>query len=290
MPHLAFASPRLLPKPRALVGRVVVLDVAFAAEGIGPGFQKITGKFLADLGPRLARWVDHHDHERHAQYRGDPRFVLHTKAEHGACPEIVTPDMVRETGPIDTIVAHFDLDGLYAAAKWLLGGREPYPGADADARVIDTRVGTPGPIADRIDRALRAHFRDESLKHRVVRYLVAGARDAEHELVIAQAAADFDTMEAETARLSALYERHGQAVFIDAQRHARKTFDKTELLLRGQALAQVAIVRHAGYVTLAAAFDSGVDFLKLFGLSGGMPTRVSLPDKRLAEVLEKFSS
>lgn len=288
--RVVFTSPRALPQASQLPGRVAVLDVAFAADGMGTSFAGITLKFINELGSRLAAWVDHHDHESHADFKGDPRFILSTKAEHGACPEMVTPEVVRAAGPVGTIVCHLDVDGLYAAAKWLRGGSEPYPGADDDARVIDTRVGTPGPIADRIDRALRAHFRDEALKHRVVRYLVAGARDAGHEEVIAQAAADFDIMEAETTRLAALYERRGPAVYIDAQRHARKTFDKTELLLRGQALAQVAIVRHAGYVTLAAAFDSGVDFLKLFGLSGGMPTRVSLPDKRLAEVLEKFSS
>ena len=288
--RVVFTSPRALPSARELAGRVVVLDVAFAADGLGTSFVGVTRKFIEDLGSRLAAWVDHHDHDRHCDYRSDPRFILSTKAEHGACPEMVTPEVVRLAGPVDTIVCHLDVDGLYAAAKWLRGGREPYPGADDDARVIDTRVGTPGPIADRIDRALRAHFRDEALKHRIVRYLVGGAVDPDHAQVIADAAADFDAMAAETSRLTELYERRGQAVFIDAQRHARKPFDKTELLLRGQERAAVAIVRHAGYVTLAAGFDSGIDFLKLFGLSGGMPTRVSLPDKRLCEVLEKFSS
>lgn len=288
--RVVFTSPRALPSASALPGRVVVLDVAFAADGLGTSFVGITLKFIQDLGSRLAAWVDHHDHESHGDFRGDPRFVLSTKAEHGACPEMVTPELVRLAGPVDTIVCHLDVDGLYAAAKWLRGGHEPYPGADDDARVIDTRVGTPGPIADRIDRALRAHFRDEALKHLIVRYLVGGAVDPGHAQVLTDAAADFDAMEAETTRLTALYERRGQAVFIDAQRHARKPFDKTELLLRGQEQAAVAIVRHAGYVTLAAGFESGIDFLKLFGLSGGMPTRVSLPDKRLAEVLEKFSS
>lgn len=287
--QIVFTSPRILPDPKRLPGRVVVLDVAFVADGMGTSFADITGRFLAGLGDRLAAWVDHHDHELHARYAADPRFVLSTKAQHGACPEMVTPALVHQTGPIDCIVCHLDLDGLYAAAKWLRGGTEPYPGADADARVIDTRVGTAGPVADRIDRALRAHFRDDALKHRIVRYLVGGATDREHADVITKAAADFDAMETETLRLSALFEKRGTAVYVDAQRHARRQFDKTELLLKGQELAPVAIVRHAGYVTMAAAFDSGVDFLQLFALEGGMPTRVTLPEKRLEEILAKFA-
>ena len=87
VPNLAFASPRLLPKAASLPGRVVVLDLAFAATvGTTISFERITQPFLADLGDRLAAWVDHHDHERHADFKGDARFVLHTKAEHGACP------------------------------------------------------------------------------------------------------------------------------------------------------------------------------------------------------------
>ena len=89
---------------------------------------------------------------------------------------MVTPELVRQTGPIDSIVTHVDLDGLYAAAKWILDGEEPYRGADDDARAVDTRVGTPGPIATRIDRALRAKFRDDQLKRAVVQLLVGGMK------------------------------------------------------------------------------------------------------------------
>ena len=56
-----------------------------------------------------------------------------------------------------------DFDGLVSAAKWIRGGVEPYPGADADAHAIDTRLGQPSPIAERIDRALRARPRDAGL-------------------------------------------------------------------------------------------------------------------------------
>ena len=88
-------------------------------------------------------WVDHHDSEEHALYKDDPRFVLATKAEHGACPEMITPELVARAGRIDTIVCHTDFDGLASAAKWIRDGVEPYPGCDDDARAIDTRIGTP---------------------------------------------------------------------------------------------------------------------------------------------------
>ncbi|MDC0719212.1 hypothetical protein [Nannocystis bainbridge] len=284
---LVFASPRRLPKPASLRGRVVVLDVAFAAEGIGSGFEKITGKFLHGLGPRLARWVDHHDHERHAQFRGDARFVLHTKAEHGACPEIITPQMVQETGPVDTIVAHFDLDGLYSAAKWLLGGVEPYPGADADARAVDTRTGEVGPIGALVDKALRAHYEDTVLLIKIVRWLVAGRpRGAEQE-AIAAAAADFDAMAAEAAALARAYVVEDGVALVRVPANPRP-FDKTELLLLGQQRATIAVVIDGQTLNIAAGFESGLDFVTLLGLGGGMPTRVSVPASRLDDTLVKL--
>jgi hypothetical protein len=100
---LAFATPRKLPKPSAVEGRIVVLDLAFASDASGGGFEKITKPFIDGLGPRLAAWVDHHDHALHAQYKQDPRFVLATKAEHGACPEMVTPELCARIGKVDTI-------------------------------------------------------------------------------------------------------------------------------------------------------------------------------------------
>ena len=166
-PEVRFASPRKLPRAGTLRGRVVVLDIAFAADGLGKGFDKTTGKFIESLGARLAMWVDHHDHPRHVDFAGDERFVLCTKAEHGACPEMITEEMVRRTGPVDTILAHFDLDGIYSAAKWMLGGKEPYPGADDDARAVDTRIGEVSATASRIDKALRAHYADEVLKQQI---------------------------------------------------------------------------------------------------------------------------
>ncbi|PRP92159.1 hypothetical protein ENSA5_51060 [Enhygromyxa salina] len=289
MTTVVFASPRRLPKPHELAGRVVVVDIAFASEGIGKGFRKTTGKFIEQLGPRLARWVDHHDHPAHASFAADERFVLATKAEHGACPEMIDERLVRETGPIDTIVAHFDLDGLYAAAKWLLGGREPYPGADDDARAVDTRIGPIGPEAAQIDKALRAHYRDEVLKQQILRYLVEGMRPGLERSAIEAAAADYDRMAARSAELAQGYAVDGEIAFVKVPGGAGQ-FDKTELLLLGQKLATVAVVADGGNVSIAAPFDSGLDFVELLELGGGMPTRVNVPAKRLDQALERIAA
>ena len=285
MTTVVFASPRRLPKPRELAGRVVVLDIAFASEGLGKGFTKTTAKFIDQLGPRLARWVDHHDHPAHARFAADERFVLATKAEHGACPEMIDEQLVRDTGPIDTIVAHFDLDGLYSAAKWLLGGREPYPGADDDARAVDTRIGPVGPEATRIDKALRAHYRDELLKQRILRYLVEGRKPGIERDSIEAAAADYDQMAARALELADLYVVE-QGIAVVRLPGGAGNFDKTELLLLGQQRATVAVVVDGGNASIAAAFDSGLDFVNLLELGGGMPTRVSIPAKRVDEALK----
>lgn len=284
MPELLFASPRALPNPDRIRGRVAVVDIAFAAAGAGVSFETVTKPFIDGLGSRLAAWVDHHDHERHSDYTDDSRFVLATKAQHGACPEMVTPEIVRMAGPVDAIVAHMDLDGLYAAAKWILGGKPPYPGADEDARCIDTRTGEPGPIAARIDRALRARFRDQGLKRAVVLWLVGGMKHAGHEESIEAAAREFEARAAGTDSLAKRFVVRDNVAFVDAGARP-PAYDKTDLLLRGQDLAPVAVVRDSGMVTIAARFDSGWDFVELLGLDGGMPTRVTVPESRLEDAL-----
>jgi len=289
MPHLAFGSPRLLPRAEKVPGRVVVLDIAFAATvGTSVSFELITKPFIDGLGERLAAWIDHHDHERHVDFADDPRFVLSTKAEHGACPEMVTPDRVRHAGPIDSILTHVDLDGLYAAAKWVLAGVEPYPGADDDARAVDTRIGTPGPIATRIDRALRAKFRDDQLKRAIVHFLVGGMKPGPHDEMITEAAAEFERRDARTQELARRFTIRGRVAVVDTAGHAGQ-FDKTDLLLAGQVKAPVAIVRDSGMLTIAAAFDSGWDFVAMFALGGGMPTRVTIPEQKLDDVIAKIN-
>ncbi|WP_437532987.1 hypothetical protein WME79_05735 [Sorangium sp. So ce726] len=282
---LAFASPRKLPRARDLRGNVAVLDIAFASEAGGKSFETVTLPFIQELGPRLAAWVDHHDSAHHARFAGDPRFVLSTKAEHGACPEMITPELVARAGRVDTLVCHVDFDGLASGSKWMRGGVEPYPGCDDDARAIDTRIGVPGPVATRMDRALRARPRDQALFGLIVRHLASGLSDPSLWTPIDQAGAELATMEAETRRIALRYERvEPGLVLVDASQRGG-AYDKTLLLLIGQERAPISVVVDNDSITFAARFDSGVNFLETFKISGGMPTRISLQRSRLQEAL-----
>ena len=287
IPELAFGTPRRLPKPSDLAGRVVVLDVAFAGAG-DQGFSKVTMPFITGLGERLRAWIDHHDHEEHARFASDSRFLLTCKAEHGACPELIDPPLVERIGPIETICCHNDFDGLASAAKWIRSGTEPYVGCDDDARAIDTRLGVPTPPATAMDRALRARPRDKALLGLIVRHLAYGLEDDGLRREIDKAAAELEPIEQETNRIAQGYSRIGQGVAaIDVTGH-RSPIDKTLLLLLGQNLEPVSIVLDRETVSVAARFDSGINFLHMFGLSGGMPTRVALPRAKLPQILTKL--
>lgn len=295
--ELAFATPRKLPKAASTKGRVVVLDVAFASEASGGGFEKITKPFIEGLGPRLVAWVDHHDHVLHAQYKTDARFILATKAEHGACPEMVTPELCARVGHVDTIVCHTDFDGLCSAAKWLREGVEPYPGADDDARAIDTRLGVPSDAAKRFDRAIRARPRDTALLGIIVRHLATGLSDDALWVEVDAAGRDLAALEKATTELARGYRR----VSIDKPVFPRCTsiafldvtgkgirYEKTTLLLLGQERASIAVLVDGDTMTLAAPFDSGLNFLELLGLSGGMPTLVSVQAERLPDAMVRL--
>jgi len=283
--HAVFASPRTLPKPRLLPGGVAVLDIAFAAEGGGKSFETTTLRFIDELGERLIAWVDHHDSVHHARYAADRRFVLSTKAEHGACPELITPALVSSYARPDVLVCHNDFDGLASAAKWIRGGIEPYGGCDDDARAIDTCLGEPGPTGRRIERALRAAPRDFQVLASALALLADGApKDGDWRSIDA-AAARLEPLERCAERFASHYVRMGPELAIVNVTGVGEAYDKTTLLLLGQRLGRMAAVIDGDTATFAAPFDSGVDFLERFGLSGGMPTRVSIRRSALGAAL-----
>ncbi|MCX5748329.1 MAG: hypothetical protein NT062_38240, partial [Proteobacteria bacterium] len=146
----------------------------------------------------------------------------------------------------------------------------------------------PGPIATRIDRALRAKFRDDTLKRSIVAYLVGGMPRGVHDDRIEEAAAEFLRRDVVTQELARQFTIRGRVAVVDT---VGKTnlFDKTDLLLIGQTQAPVSIVRDSGTLTIAAAFDSGWNFVELFALGGGMPTRISIPETNLDNVIQRIN-
>jgi hypothetical protein len=283
--QVAFGTPRKLPRARELRGKVVVLDIAFAGGAGKHSFEQVTLPLISNLGERLVAWVDHHDHEAHVEFKADQRFFLATKAQHGACPEMVTPELVAQLGPVDTILCHTDFDGLASAAKWMRAGIEPYPGCDDDARAVDTRVGKAGPIGERFDRALRARPGDRGLYGIILRHLYGGLSDAALWHEIDAAAAELVPIERETRRAAQAYRHLDPGVAVVDVRAGYGKIDKTMLLLLGQERAPVSIVVDANNLTVAAEFNSGLNFLEMLGLSGGMPTRVSVSHRRLPDLL-----
>ena len=155
-------------------------------------------------------------------------------------------------------------------------------------------------LGQRLDRALRARPRDPALFGLVVRHLTGGLVDGSLWGAIDDAGAALVPLEQAARKLAESYvvvdasppkdapEGAGTAktdriAFVDATSMHGK-YDKTLLLLLGQERAKVAIVLDLDTLTLAAPFDSKVSFLSLLGLSGGMPTLVSVQKDRLDEV------
>lgn len=127
------SKPFALPSPPDVP--FVMLDIAFA----GGDATDRTHEFITFAGDRLRLWVDHHEHlQGWPRYSNDPRFVLVPSRIAHACPELVTPEVVERAGPVEAILAHHDFDGLMSAVRFVLGGREPYEGADEDARAADS--------------------------------------------------------------------------------------------------------------------------------------------------------
>ncbi len=145
------SKPFALPAPPPVP--FVMLDVAFAG---GNATQK-THDFISAAGDRLRLWVDHHEHpQAWPWYAADPRFVLVSSRLAHACPELVTPELVERAGDVGAVLAHHDFDGLMSAVRFLNGGREPYDGADEDARAADApgRGHTLSPHGRRLALAL----------------------------------------------------------------------------------------------------------------------------------------
>jgi hypothetical protein len=270
--------PRHLPKVPG--GRSVMLDVAFAAGGQWKSKTKV---FIDALGPRLVRFVDHHEHkEAWRHYKGDPRFLLVPNKIAHACPELITPELVRAAGPIDDIVAHADFDGALAAVKWLRGGKEPWPGADEDARAVDSpgRGHTLSEIGARyalaMDEASARYERDRQLKllSAIATAMADGAADPALDDELDQLGEGARAAEAEARLLADRCGAHeAPGLFVVRLDHKPDNRTRRNLLLFAEERARVGAIIEpdpaGGAWIIAATFDEELDLEKVDGFEGG---------------------
>lgn len=270
--------PRHLPAaPR---GRIVALDVAFAASG---QWKSKTKKLIDALGDRLVLWLDHHEHkEGWAAYQGDARFVLVPNKIAHACPELVTPARVAAAGVVDAIMAHADFDGALAAAKWLKGGLEPWPGADEDARAVDS-PGRGHALSERgariayaFDEASASYKqgRELELLSKVTRAIVEGqfdpALDDELDGLARAARAAEQQARALAASRGARYASGLFLVRLDDKPDNRT---RRNLLMFAEEQAAIGALLEpdpqGGHWLIAATFDERLDLADVDGFEGG---------------------
>ena len=256
-------QPGKLPAPPAQ-GRVAVVDVAFAG---GENFEKSTLPFLDALGDRLAIWIDHHEHPvGWARFRNDRRFVLVPNRIAHACPELVTPEVVRQAGHVDVIVAHADLDGLLSAVKFLRGGSPPWPEADEDARAADSPgrghaiSSRAARLSDALDHAtaeLRTAQR-EALRQEIVRALASGHMPPALQRRIDDLAREHREALAPVEALAANAREEARGVLVVRVPKALARPVKKALLSRLEERAPVGVVIEGRAVT-AATFRDHLD-------------------------------
>ncbi|HYY52696.1 MAG TPA: hypothetical protein VE755_07480 [Myxococcales bacterium] len=266
-------QPGKLPAPPSQ-GRVAVVDVAFAG---GENFEKSTLPFLDALGDRLAIWIDHHEHPLGwARFRDDPRFVLVPNRIAHACPELVTPEVVRKAGRVDVIVAHADLDGLLSAVKFLRGGSPPWPEADEDARAADSPgrghaiSARAARLSDALDHAaaeLRTAQR-ESLRQEIVRALASGETPPALQRRIDDLAREHRAALAPVDALAASAREEARGVLVARVPKALARPVKKALLSRLEERAPVGVVIEGRAVT-AATFRDDLDLSLCDALPAG---------------------
>lgn len=294
MPRIVWAThPRHLPKPPS--GRVVVVDVAFAASN---QYRSKTLPFIAALGERLVLWIDHHEHrEGWAKVADDPRFILVPNRQAHACPELITRERVAAAlldGPVDVVVAHADFDGMIAAIKWQLGGEPPWPEADEDARAVDSpgrghRISATGDrIALALEEASGAYERGARTEFmtRVAKSIVA--RDESIALT-----EEIDTLahQAMAARrqaeevVAACGKEEAPGVFVVRSAKPIENRVRKYLLIAAEERAPIGALYEpdpqGGAWVTAATFDERIDLEQVAGFEGGRS------DYRFARAVEK---
>ena len=273
MPKVTFVENpgRLPPAPP---GRVALVDLAFAS---GDAFGAVTEPFLAALGDRLALWIDHHEHALGwGLHRHDPRFLLVPSSVAHACPELVTPEVVRRAGKIDVVLAHADYDGLLSATKFLRAGEAPYPECDEDARAVDS-PGRGHALSERgrrlaaaLDesRASESGAVREALRQAVLAALVSGVTPPELDAKLAALDEKHVRRQTRAQALAATAVEEQPGVGVVRSDATLEGSERKAALRWCEDRWPVGVVIEPGKVT-AATFRPDVDLAEVRGLDAG---------------------
>ena len=260
---VVFTAPNLLYDVciPVVTDEVYITDIAVNRDD--PGMTKT---FYDYLGDRLKQWYDHH-----LGWEGSDMTI-----QYGG-------KVIAKNSP--------------ACAAML--------GHSADQRVIDavvadTREGEFLKNGRLIDRATKSNVKDRTIKEWAVKLLM-GAEEYREPLLNAEIG--YQVIENETNRLAEGYELmykkpHGEALlrkykiaYVDITSD-RKPCDLTQLLLKGQGIADFAIVkRHppnseVEIITIATKTD--INLVKILGLRSGSPYRVTISGDLLNDVTKKL--
>jgi hypothetical protein len=274
-----------------------VLDVAFAG---GTQLDR-TLAFIEAAGERLRLWVDHHEHPLGwSRYVHDPRFVLVPSREAHACPELVTPQVVERAGPVEVVLAHHDFDGLMSAVRFILGGREPYEGADEDARAADSPGR--GHVLSSRGRRLSAALSEAGaelddlgfveLYRSVVDSVLNGAESSELAGTLDRLAIDADTAIERAHRLAepCRVEAPGVAVLrVDAQLDGRTRRAVLAVLEGKAAVGLVLEGTPKRYWATAATYHDTVALEEVADLNRGRHDFRFGPTKKAEEMIQQLS-
>jgi hypothetical protein len=297
--------PRHLPP--APPGKVVVVDVAFAS---GKQFNKKTKVLIDALGDRLIKWIDHHEHPTvWPLFAEDPRFLLVSNNIAHACPELITAEIVEDEhashGAADVVMAHCDFDGALSAVKWMAGGKEPWPGADEDARFVDSpgRGHTITEKGQRISRAMGQAAQAYSRKDRLdfmTRATDSILEDEEslglmEEIdTLAKKAADAEVEAKELADANGTEE--AKDVFVIRTRDPLDNHMRRNLLIEAENRATLGVIyepdREGGAWLTVATFSESLNLAHVPFLDGGRTdyryARAHRGGHDQIKVLEKF--
>ena len=271
---LFIEHPATLPIPPE--GRLAVVDVAFAA---GDRYENATLPFIESVGDRLAIWIDHHEHPvGWARFGSDPRFLLVPNRDAHACPELVTPEVVKRAGQVAVVLAHADMDGLLSAVKFLRGGEQPWPEADEDARAADSpgrghamseRGRLLARALDEASATLRTKGREE-LRQEIVAALVDRPLDWPEALMakLRKLAADHErTLEPVDALAATAREEAAGVLVVRVDKDLGRSVKKA-LLSRLEEKARIGVVVEGKAVT-AATYSAEVDLSLVDELPAG---------------------